>query len=251
VSILHTCQLSALGYHAKAAPPTVTLPCLKVKDTVQVDYNVSRHLSYELYKNDWNLLEMDEVIKMIHKSAIRSQESDHKKTLLMVVSDHGMQENGNHRGSSYEETNSLALFIGPRSSHVSATDDTINQRSPATEGTGTEFLAVAKKRRHGKNVTAIDNYKIAHYCEKKKRMVSEEDAAVLNNLRSEEAAGSGTPVEICFKLLKRVSGHLIGRSTLKKEILAVENLMTIVKLEKNKSTALEEKFKEVTVEQDE
>nr|GEU98791.1 hypothetical protein [Tanacetum cinerariifolium] len=85
------------------------------------------------------LQEMDEVIKTIHKSAIHSQESDHRKTLL---------------------------------------------RSPATEGTGTEFLAVAKKskndiRRHGKNVTAIDNYKIAHYCEKKKRMVSEEAAAVL------------------------------------------------------------------------
>ncbi|KAI7754133.1 hypothetical protein M8C21_014877 [Ambrosia artemisiifolia] len=110
----------ALGYHAKAAPPTVTLPRLKamtsgsiggfldvlfnfntqafledniigqffrigwkmvmlgdetwlklfpglftrhdgvssffVKDTVQVDHNVSRHLSYELYKDDWNLL---------------------------------------------------------------------------------------------------------------------------------------------------------------------------------------------------
>lgn len=45
----------------------------------------------------------------------------------MVTSDHGMQENGNHGGSSYEETDSLALFIGPRSSHASATYDTINQ----------------------------------------------------------------------------------------------------------------------------
>nr|GEV56774.1 hypothetical protein [Tanacetum cinerariifolium] len=82
-------------------------------------------------------------------------------------------------------------------------------------------------------------------------MVSEEAAAVLNNLRSEKAAGSGTQVEICFKLLKRVSGHLRGRSAQKKEILAVENLRAIVELEKHKSTALEEKFKEVTIEQDE
>ncbi|KAI3664802.1 hypothetical protein L6452_43410 [Arctium lappa] len=207
----------ALGYHAKAAPPTVTLPRLKamttgsiggfldvlfnfntqalledniigqffkigwkmvmlgdetwlklfpglftrhdgvgsffVKDTVQVDHNVSRHLSYELYSSDWNLLilhylgldhvghlggrssilmgpklrEMDEVIKMIHLSTIHAQESDHGRTLLVVVSDHGMQRNGNHGGSSYEETDSLALFIGPRNSHASATDDTINQ----------------------------------------------------------------------------------------------------------------------------
>nr|GEV44139.1 hypothetical protein [Tanacetum cinerariifolium] len=119
-----------------------------------------------------------------------------------------------------------------------------NSRSPATEGTGTEFLAVANKRRHGKNVTAIDNYKIEHYCEKKKRMVSEEAATVLVcSATIEEAAGSGTPVKICFKLLKRVSGHLKGRSAPKKEILAMENLKAIVELEKNKSTALEEKLK--------
>lgn len=31
----------------------------------------------------------------------------------MVVSDHGMTDNGNHGGSSYEETDSLLLFIGP------------------------------------------------------------------------------------------------------------------------------------------
>lgn len=30
----------------------------------------------------------------------------------MVVSDHGMTENGNHGGSSYEETDSLVLFVG-------------------------------------------------------------------------------------------------------------------------------------------
>nr|GEV42626.1 hypothetical protein [Tanacetum cinerariifolium] len=46
-------------------------------------------------------------------------------------------------------------------------------------------------------------------------------------------------------------GHLRGRSAPKKEILVVENLRTIVELEKNKSAALEEKSKEVTMEQDE
>ena len=30
----------------------------------------------------------------------------------MVVSDHGMTDSGNHGGSTYEETDSLALFIG-------------------------------------------------------------------------------------------------------------------------------------------
>jgi hypothetical protein len=32
--------------------------------------------------------------------------------LQVVVSDHGMTETGNHGGSSYEETDSLALFVG-------------------------------------------------------------------------------------------------------------------------------------------
>ncbi|XVE86854.1 hypothetical protein DITRI_Ditri18aG0068800 [Diplodiscus trichospermus] len=197
----------AIGYHAKAAPPTVTMPRLKamvsgaiggfldvafnfntqamlddnllgqffrigwkmvmlgdetwlklfpglfkrhdgvssfyVKDTVQVDQNVSRHLGDELARDDWNLLilhylgldhvghiggrgstlmapklkEMDEVVKLIHLSITQSQGNGQGRTLLMIVSDHGMTENGNHGGSSYEETDSLALFIGLRN-HV-------------------------------------------------------------------------------------------------------------------------------------
>ncbi|XP_017975282.1 PREDICTED: GPI ethanolamine phosphate transferase 2 [Theobroma cacao] len=197
----------AVGYHAKAAPPTVTMPRLKamvsgaiggfldvafnfntqamlddnllgqffrigwemvmlgdetwlklfpgvfkrhdgvssfyVKDTVQVDQNVSRHLGDELSRDDWNLMilhylgldhvghiggrssmlmapklkEMDEVVKLIHSSTTQSQGNARGRTLLMVVSDHGMTENGNHGGSSYEETDSLALFIGLRN-HV-------------------------------------------------------------------------------------------------------------------------------------
>lgn len=47
---------------------------------------------------------------------------------LVVVSDHGMTENGNHGGSSYEETDSLALFIGLRKyDHVSVAYNTVNQ----------------------------------------------------------------------------------------------------------------------------
>ncbi|KAL6558732.1 hypothetical protein OROMI_019082 [Orobanche minor] len=190
-----------LGYHAKAAPPTVTMPRLKamvsgaivgfldvasnfntqaflddnliaqlrrigwkmvmlgdetwlklfpnmfdrhegvssffVKDTVQVDYNVSRHLTNELGSFDWDLLilhylgvdhvghiggrdsismgpkltEMDKVIKSIHSSITPTHEINQRGTLLMIVSDHGMTGGGNHGGSSYEETDSLALFV--------------------------------------------------------------------------------------------------------------------------------------------
>ncbi|KAL9241384.1 hypothetical protein vseg_015502 [Gypsophila vaccaria] len=195
----------AIGYHAKAAPPTVTMPRLKamvsgavggfldvafnfntqaflddnllcqlftigwnmtmfgdetwlklfpqlfirrdgvssffVKDTIQVDLNVSRHLPDELYKDDWNLMilhylgldhvghiggrkstmmapklkEMDDVIEMIHSNCILSPDGEQGDTLLIVVSDHGMTDSGNHGGSSYEETDALALFISPSS----------------------------------------------------------------------------------------------------------------------------------------
>ncbi|WVZ09351.1 hypothetical protein V8G54_013881 [Vigna mungo] len=167
-----------------------------VKDTVQVDQNVSRHLVDELRKDDWNFLilhylgldhvghlggrnsvlmasklfEMDEVVKTIHINTLQNLEDDQGKTLLgkcpifnflideavnfymlhpmlnwivnyadnqlsalkdlVVVSDHGMTENGNHGGSSYEETDSLALFIGPKSHtfhHSSSNPDTIFQ----------------------------------------------------------------------------------------------------------------------------
>ncbi|CAA7401578.1 unnamed protein product [Spirodela intermedia] len=108
-----------------------------VKDTVEVDFNVSRHLESELAAKDWDLLilhylgldhvghiggrnsilmapklkEMDDVIRAAHTHAILQQNVD-KRTLLVVVSDHGMTDNGNHGGSSYEETDSVALFVG-------------------------------------------------------------------------------------------------------------------------------------------
>ncbi|KAM3224485.1 hypothetical protein ACQJBY_057706 [Aegilops geniculata] len=210
-SLLAGCR--AVGYHAKAAPPTVTMPRLKamvsgaiggfldvalnfntqaflddnlldqlhtigyklvmlgdetwiklfptlfyrqdgvssfyVKDTVEVDFNVSRHLESELAAKDWDALilhylgldhvghiggrqsnlmtpklkEMDDVIRRIHAAVTSIQDNSHR-TLLVVVSDHGMTEVGNHGGSSYEETDSLALFIGHsvESSHCSPYD---------------------------------------------------------------------------------------------------------------------------------
>ncbi|KAG0494659.1 hypothetical protein HPP92_005653 [Vanilla planifolia] len=191
----------AIAYHAKAAPPTVTMPRLKamvsgaiggfldvafnfntqaflddnlldhfyrigwklvmfgdntwtklfpslftrddgvssfyVKDTVEVDFNVSRHLEAELAASDWKLMilhylgvdhvghiggrhsllmapklkEMDDVIKMIHIHSSLNGDDHSRRMLLVVVSDHGMTESGNHGGSSYEETDSLAVFI--------------------------------------------------------------------------------------------------------------------------------------------
>lgn len=78
------------------------------------------------------LVEMDEVVKTIHTKTLQNLENNQEKTLLVVVSDHGMTENGNHGGSSYEETDSIVLFIGPKthaSDHSSSNHDTIFQVS--------------------------------------------------------------------------------------------------------------------------
>uniref|UniRef100_A0A1D1XEH9 GPI ethanolamine phosphate transferase 2 n=1 Tax=Anthurium amnicola TaxID=1678845 RepID=A0A1D1XEH9_9ARAE len=109
-----------------------------VKDSVEVDFNVSRHLEAELAASDWDLLilhylgvdhighiggrnsalmapklkEMDDVIRMICMHAVMRQNDVDKRTLLVVVSDHGMTDRGNHGGSSDEETDCLALFVG-------------------------------------------------------------------------------------------------------------------------------------------
>lgn len=50
--------------------------------------------------------------------------------MQVVVSDHGMTENGNHGGSSYEETDSLAIFIGLNDhvhDHASSNYATVSQ----------------------------------------------------------------------------------------------------------------------------
>ncbi|GAB2283229.1 hypothetical protein Dimus_017754 [Dionaea muscipula] len=76
------------------------------------------------------LWEMDEVIKMIHLTNIVDHDDSRGPTLLVVVSDHGMTDDGNHGGSSPKETDSLVLFVGPSfkvPAYASATDHTASQ----------------------------------------------------------------------------------------------------------------------------
>lgn len=108
-----------------------------VKDTVEVDRNVTRHVEDELISTDWDLLilhylgldhvghtggrtsslmgpklsEMDKIIEKLHMSLVIKSNSTTRRTLLMVVSDHGMTDGGNHGGSSFEETDALAIFV--------------------------------------------------------------------------------------------------------------------------------------------
>ncbi|XP_057497088.1 GPI ethanolamine phosphate transferase 2 isoform X2 [Actinidia eriantha] len=183
----------AVGYHAKAAPPTVTMPRLKAMVSgaiggfldVAFNFNTQALLDDNLIRQFFNigwkmvmfgdetwlklfpglftrhdgvssfyilhylgldhvghiggrssvlmgpkLKEMDEVVQMIHLSAKQSQDNGQGRTLLMVVSDHGMTDSGNHGGSSYEETDSLLLFVGLKHKpydYPLVTHGTINQ----------------------------------------------------------------------------------------------------------------------------
>ncbi|KAG2176235.1 hypothetical protein INT43_005469, partial [Umbelopsis isabellina] len=117
-----------------------------VSDTVEVDKNVTRHVSPELERSDWKALifhylgldhighlggpesplmldkqkEMDNVIRTIYEAVA---EEDHKRrkashdvhgTLIVLCGDHGMNEAGNHGGSSESETSTAMVFMSPK-----------------------------------------------------------------------------------------------------------------------------------------
>ncbi|CAN0858323.1 GPI ethanolamine phosphate transferase 2 [Linum grandiflorum] len=113
----------AFGYHAKAAPPTVTMPRLKamisgaIGGFLDVAFNFNTqallddNLLGQFFKIGWKMVMLgdDTWLKLFPGLFARH---DGVNSFYLVVSDHGMTESGNHGGSSYEETDSLALFIG-------------------------------------------------------------------------------------------------------------------------------------------
>ncbi|KAI7895809.1 alkaline-phosphatase-like protein [Mucor mucedo] len=117
-----------------------------VSDTVEVDLNVTRHIKTDLVEMDWDAVilhylgldhighlggpksplmkpkqrEMDEAIESIYE-IISKQDADRmvhdskaKGTLMVVCGDHGMNEKGNHGGSSIGETSAALVFLSPR-----------------------------------------------------------------------------------------------------------------------------------------
>ncbi|GAA5822035.1 hypothetical protein JCM11251_004836 [Rhodosporidiobolus azoricus] len=121
-----------------------------VSDTVTVDANVTRHLdpliasqsatrSPSSPPSDWDALilhylgldhvghlggpssplmppkqrEMDEIIKHLYTNLEEKDKADGKRSLLVVVGDHGMTEGGNHGGSSEAETSAALLLASP------------------------------------------------------------------------------------------------------------------------------------------
>ncbi|KAG0289074.1 major facilitator super transporter protein [Linnemannia gamsii] len=113
-------------------------------DTVEVDNNVTRHIEPELEKDDWdglifhylgldhvghsggpksNLMrpkqaEMDSVAHTIYSTLVKKEsftenQRDDLPTLFILCGDHGMNEVGNHGGSSRSEISTSFLFMSP------------------------------------------------------------------------------------------------------------------------------------------
>ncbi|GAA5808128.1 hypothetical protein MFLAVUS_001511 [Mucor flavus] len=117
-----------------------------VSDTVEVDLNVTRHIETDLVQNDWDAVifhylgldhighlggpnsplmkpkqkEMDQAVESIYdivykQDAVRMRDdSNARGTLIVVCGDHGMNEKGNHGGSSVGETSAALVFLSPR-----------------------------------------------------------------------------------------------------------------------------------------
>ncbi|KAJ2162531.1 major facilitator super transporter protein [Coemansia sp. RSA 552] len=110
-----------------------------VTDTVEVDANVTRHIDAgELERDDWDAVilhylgldhighlagphsplmepkqrEMDSVVERIHKTIQRQDEELGRRSLLVVLGDHAMNEIGNHGGNSKLEISTAFVFIG-------------------------------------------------------------------------------------------------------------------------------------------
>ncbi|KAJ5806133.1 GPI ethanolamine phosphate transferase 2 [Penicillium pulvis] len=109
-----------------------------VSDFVEVDQNVTRHIPTELAESDWSALvvhylgldhighkagprsplmpskqqEMDAVVKAIYMAM--QQEPHLQSTLFVLCGDHGMNDAGNHGGSSAGETSPALLFVSPK-----------------------------------------------------------------------------------------------------------------------------------------
>lgn len=132
------------------------------RDTVEVDDNVTRHLKHELdpemndaESNDWDVLvlhylgldhvghlrgprsplmvqklsEMDDIVKRIHRSVQAQDErrklknSEAGASLVLLCSDHGMSEVGNHGGATLEESSALLMFLRGDGEDMQQADD--------------------------------------------------------------------------------------------------------------------------------
>jgi len=113
-----------------------------VSDFTEVDANVTRHIPHELAQSDWSTMvlhflgldhighktgprgpnmpakqrEMDGIVQDIYTAMENSSHLD--SCLLVLLGDHGMNEGGNHGGSSAGEVSTALTFISPKLKNV-------------------------------------------------------------------------------------------------------------------------------------
>ncbi|KAI1495879.1 alkaline-phosphatase-like protein [Biscogniauxia marginata] len=115
-----------------------------IPDFDTIDQNITRHVSAELERDDWKALvmhfpgidhvghmsrqphcenmilkhgELDDVVRKIYTAM--QHEPHLQNTLFVLAGDHGMNERGNHGGSSPGEIASAMAFISPRLRSIS------------------------------------------------------------------------------------------------------------------------------------
>ncbi|PGH13203.1 hypothetical protein AJ80_06449 [Polytolypa hystricis UAMH7299] len=129
-----------------------------VSDFVEVDNNVTRHVSEELLMDDWSGFimhylgldhighktgpkslhmvpkqqEMDAIVKEVYNAMIDYEHLN--STLLVLCGDHGMNEAGNHGGASSGETSAALTFISPKLQQIAK-----NQKSPLPSSDNYQF----------------------------------------------------------------------------------------------------------------
>ncbi|KAF2272319.1 alkaline phosphatase-like protein [Westerdykella ornata] len=127
-----------------------------VSDFTEVDNNVTRHVPDEMLNDDWNAMimhylgldhighktgpkgpqmipkqtEMDQIVKQIY-DAIDNE--DHlSNTLFVLCGDHGMNDGGNHGGSSPGETSPALVFMSPKMKKITEFRDRASPIEPKT-----------------------------------------------------------------------------------------------------------------------
>ncbi|KAF1915476.1 alkaline-phosphatase-like protein [Ampelomyces quisqualis] len=129
-----------------------------VSDFTEVDNNVTRHIPEELLSSDWDAMilhylgldhighkagpkspnmipkqkEMDEMVRTIYNAM---ENEDHlANTLFVVCGDHGMNDGGNHGGSSPGETSPALVFMSPKLKKVTTQSKRTSPIKPKSEG---------------------------------------------------------------------------------------------------------------------
>lgn len=127
-----------------------------VSDFTQVDNNVTRNLPGKLFQEwaQWDVAilhylgldhighkdgphskfmaakhqEMDSILKSIYDEVLEHEDDD--DTLICVLGDHGMNELGNHGGSSAGETSAGLLFLSPKLAQFARPESQVNYTLP-------------------------------------------------------------------------------------------------------------------------